>query len=232
MNIEYMFGIIRKELVCTELDKSKPIYAHMDDTILKKTGKKIVGTSWRRDPLGPPFHTNFIWGQRFIQLSISLPEPGEPYKSRAIPVDFYHSPTIAKPKKNATSSQWKDYKEQQKQAKLSQKGVDRIKVLRDNLDADGAQERQLTISVDGSYINETVLKSLPQRTTLIGRIRKDSKLNKLPGPAQKEVGRNRIYGPELPTPEQIRQDKNIEWEEVDAYAAGKMHTFNVKVIKM
>jgi hypothetical protein len=44
------------------------LIAHMDDTILKKTGKKISGTSWRRDPLGPPFQNNFIWGQRFLQI--------------------------------------------------------------------------------------------------------------------------------------------------------------------
>src|SRR5690606_18585334 len=50
----------------------KEIYAHMDDTLLRKTGKKVDGTKWIRDPLGPPFQTNLVWGQRSIQTSLSL----------------------------------------------------------------------------------------------------------------------------------------------------------------
>jgi hypothetical protein len=57
-----------------ELDEGSNIVVSMDDTILKKTGKKIPGTSWKRDPLGPAFQTNFIWGQRFLQISMALPE--------------------------------------------------------------------------------------------------------------------------------------------------------------
>ena len=231
MNIKSIFDVIRKELVKKELNPYLPIYAHMDDTILKKTGKKVVGAAWRRDPLGPPFHTNFIWGQRFIQLSISLPEKPGASISRAIPVDFHHCPTVRKPKISDDKKTWSDFKEKQKQAKLSQKGIERIIALRDNLDKDGAKDRQLIISVDGSYSNETVLKSLPSRTTLIGRIRKDTKLNGIPIVNQKGVGRNRVYGEDLPTPEELRTDKNLPWQEVKAYAAGKIHTFNVKVVK-
>jgi len=73
-----------------ELDDGM-IVAHMDDTIIKKTGKKIPGTSWRRDPLGPPFHTNFIWGQRFIQMSMAVPESRhKACQARAVPIGFYH----------------------------------------------------------------------------------------------------------------------------------------------
>src|SRR6478609_3667115 len=43
-----------------------------DDTTLKKTGKRIKNASWRRDPLSPPFHVNFLWGLRFLQFSLLL----------------------------------------------------------------------------------------------------------------------------------------------------------------
>lgn len=230
MHINSLFDVVRKELV-GQLAVHLPIYAHMDDTILKKTGKKVAGSAWRRDPLGPPFHTNFIWGQRFIQLSISLPESNKRASAaRSIPVELYHAPTVKKPQKADGETAWDDYKEKQKQAKLSQQGVERIKVLRKNLDQDGAKNRPLVVSVDGSYSNETVLKSLPERTTLIGRIRKDTLLNYLPEKNRK-AGRNRVYGEQLPTPEQIRQSDHHPWQEVEAYAAGKCHHFNVKVIK-
>jgi hypothetical protein len=48
------------------------------------------------------------------------------------------------------------------------------------LNLSGAKERQLLLSVDSSYTNETVLKKLPEKVTLIGRIRKDVTLHFLP----------------------------------------------------
>ena len=230
MEVDALFDVVRKEVLC-QLHCQQPIYAHMDDTIIKKTGKKVEGTAWRRDPLGSPFHTNFIWGQRFIQLSISLPEEQGPSAARAIPVELFHAPTVKKSKKSEEDQTiWDDYREKQKQAKLSRQGVERIKELRKKLDGDGAKDRQLVVSVDGSYSNETVLKNLPGRTALFGRIRKDTVLHGLPATG-KGVGRNRVYGQQLPVPEQIRQSQTYPWQEVVAHAAGKKHCFNVKVIR-
>lgn len=229
MHVGSLFDVARKELLA-QLPSQQSIYAHMDDTLLKKTGKKVEGTAWRRDPLGPPFHTNFIWGQRFIQLSMSLPEKQGPSAARAIPVELYHAPTVKKPKRSDVQAVWSDYKEKQKQAKLSKQGAERIKVLREKLNGDGAKSSQLVVSVDGSYSNETVLKSLPERTTLVGRIRKDTVLNEIPEKG-KGAGRNRIYGQRLPTPEDIRRSKEYPWASVVAYAAGRPHHFDVKVVK-
>ena len=91
IDIEKIMNVAQAN-VLKETSGCSNIYVQMDDTIVKKTGKKIPGTAWRRDPLGPPFHTNFIWGQRFIQISMALPIEGEAGQSRAIPVDFHHCP--------------------------------------------------------------------------------------------------------------------------------------------
>src|SRR5690606_27348127 len=230
MDVGKLFDVVRKKVVDRQRGLDKPIYAHLDDTVLKKTGKKVDGTSWKRDPLGPPFHTNFIWGQRFIQISLSLPQGQMPCANRSIPVDFFHSPTVKKPKKADTAATWEEYKEKQKIAKLSRQGVERICLLRDKLDEEGAGKSRLIVSVDGSYSNETVLKNLPARTVLVGRIRKGAKLQGLPD-ANGGAGMNKVYGQQLPAPEGIRQSKDYPWEEVHAHAAGKPHCFNVKVIK-
>ena len=206
------------------------VVAHMDDTVIKKTGRKIPGTAWRRDALGPPFHTNFIWGQRFIQVSLALPHDGRYGQSRAIPVDFHHCPTVVKPSKHAEEVQWHAYKEEKKVAKLSRQGAARIALLRKNLDSQGHKGKRLVIGVDGSYTNKEVLKNLPERTTLVGRIRKDTKLHALPGP-QTDRGRKRVYGAQLPTPEEIRQSEQYPWQQVEAWAAGKTHKFKLKIIR-
>ena len=224
-----LFDVARQD-VLRQLPPDQMIIAHLDDTILKKTGKKVAGTAWRRDPLGPPFHTNFIWGQRFLQISMALPQKEGHCQSKAIPIDFHHCPTVKKPGKSASAEQLQTFNEQQRIAKLSKQGSLRIQELRNKLNAQGTQERQLILSVDGSYTNATILKSLPKGVTLIGRIRKDAKLY-FPADQQQHVGRKRVYGQQLPTPEQIRQTDLYQWHPVSSWAAGKMHDFNVKVIK-
>lgn len=229
IDVEKLFHVSQKE-VLNELTSNQMLVAHMDDTILKKTGKKVFGTSWRRDPLGPPFQTNFIWGQRFLQISMALPSQNGNAQSRAIPVDFHHCPTANKPNKKATESEILQYREVKKQLNLSIQGVERIKKLRGSLDQNGAMGKELYLSVDGSYTNNNVLKNLPSGVTLIGRIRKDTRLHKLPE-LSKNMGRKKVYGDQIPTPEEIRQSDDIEWQPVNAWAAGENHVFNVKVVK-
>ena len=230
MNTEKLFEVALQ--VCLEqLSIKQIIVAHMDDTIIRKVGKTIAGTTWRRDPLGPAFHTNFIWAQRFIQISISLHDQTElNSQSRAIAVDFHHSPSVKKLSKNASDEDRVTFTESKKQQNLSMQGLSRIKVIRTRLNEQGASTRQLFLSVDGSYTNATILKGYPSGVTLIGRVRKDAKFNYMPE-SEKTKGRNRKYGEPTPTPEQIKQSNDYPWQNVTGWAAGKKHTFNVKVIK-
>jgi len=205
------------------------LVAHLDDTLLAKTGRKIPGTKWRRDPLGPPFHVNFIWGQRFVQFSVACPESGGGGRARAIPVTFTHAPTPVKPLKSAPDQQWDDYRNRLSESKVTRVGRKGLAQLRDRVDQAGGAGRHLLVSVDGSYTNTEVFKHLPERTTIVGRIRKDAKLYR-PAGGQPPTGRRRVYGEQLPTPEQIRQDESIPWQCVKGFAAGREHTFDIKII--
>ena len=71
----------------------------------------------------------------------------------------------------------KQYRLQKKAHALTQVGVRVLHSLRQALDARPLLRlRLLLASGDGSYTNRTVLRQLPERTTFIGRIRKDAKL--------------------------------------------------------
>ena len=67
-----------------------PIVMAMDDTLLRKTGKKTHGVKYMRDPLGLPFRVNFVRAQRFVQISAAC--PGKDGQARMIPVDWTHAP--------------------------------------------------------------------------------------------------------------------------------------------
>lgn len=214
------------------LPPGSPMVIAMDDTHLAKTGTHTPGVAYRRDPLSPAFHTNFIRAQRFLQVSGLLPNAVPPGSARAIPIAYQHVPPVPKPKKNASDEEWSVYRQQRQAQNLSTHGVKALQQIRADLDQRHAAAGRLLIAgVDGSYTNATVLKGLPPRTTLIGRIRKDAQLLALPRPEdQPSVGSKRRYGAPLPTPEQIRQDESIPWQEVQAFASGKTHTFRVKTV--
>ena len=92
-----------------------------DDTRVWRNGKHVPQTQWHRDPLGPPFQTNLRWGHRFLQASLVLPlylQDGES-SSRSIPVRFEMAPVVKKPGKQASETDWAEYRRQKKEKNLS-----------------------------------------------------------------------------------------------------------------
>jgi len=225
-----VFSVVRRQMD-QELQPQQPMIVAMDDSLLRKTGPRIHGVAYRRDPLGPPFQTNLVRGQRVLQLSAALPQSDRPEAARMIPIDFRHVPTPAKPASNAAAAQWADYHTACRQNRISGHGLQRIAQLRHNLDQDGAEQRPLWVVVDGRFTNRTVMKKLPDRTVFIGRIRSDAKLYHLPEDSSGPLGRKKIYGPQAPTPEQLRQSEDFPWQNVPAWACGKMHDFRLKVLQ-
>ena len=227
--VSNLFAVTKAHLL-GRLPPHIPAVAAIDDTKLRKTGKNIPGVSYQRDPMSPPFHTNFIRAQRFIQMSLAVPFSfDELSASRSIPIDFRHAPPPPKPKPPASAQEQAQYRKAQREQNLSRQGLRMIEDFRLYMDQADSPLRPLIITVDGSYVNQTVLKNLPQRTTLIGRIRKDAKLWQPPG-AQPARGRKRQYGDRAPTPEQIRTDPDIPWQSVQVFASGRVHDCELKTV--
>jgi hypothetical protein len=213
-----------RQQVEAALAADAPLVVGVDDSLLRKTGRRIHGTAWRRDPLGPPFQVQFTWAQRVLQFSAARPL-GPDGAVRLVPIDFVHAPTPAKPRKGADPAAQTAYVEAAKQANLVALAQRRLADLRAQVPA----TRSLHGVGDGRYSNRTLLRKRPPGTVYIGRIRKDSALFHLP-PAQPATGRKRIYGAKALTPEQLRQAEDQPWQTVSAYACGKIHQFQVKVL--
>lgn len=223
IDCESIFEGIRKE-VCRQ-NKSKLLITALDDSLLHKTGKKIPGVKFARDPMGPPFQVNFIRGQRVIQMSAAISEGGQ---ARMVPVIFSDASTPDKPKRDASAAAWERYIEESKARRLSVYGANCINKMRTQMEKDWS----LWVAVDGSYTNRTVINHLPEATVLLGRIRSDAKLYHLPEATNVvSPGRKRCYGAPAPTPEEIRKDDTIPWQIVNAYTSGKVHEFKVKTVK-
>jgi len=222
-----LFAPVRQRLT-GRLAPGKPLVAALDDTRLRKSGGKTPGVKYTRDPMGPPFHVNFIKAQRFLQISMaSMADSG---MARMIPIDFVHAPSPRKPRAGADPATWAQFHEAKRQMALPKIAADRLGALRKAMDEDGQDQRPLWSLVDGGYTNRTFLKHLPPRTLAVGRIRSDAKLYHLPDSSSGCPGRKRVYGHRAPTPEQLRQDDSIPWQRVKAFAAGKTHAFRIKTL--
>lgn len=221
---EAVFDLVR-QTVASRLGKAQPLVTAMDDSLLRKTGRKVHGVRYLRDPLSPPFNVNFVRGLRVLQISAALPEGTG--AARMVPIDFQHAVLPAKPSRKATPEELEVYQQERARCNINKVGVARLEQLRQQMDRHGDSQRRLIASVDGRFTNGTVFGAVPERTALVGRLRKDAVLYHLPL-AQPPKGRKRKYGTPAPTPEQLLKDETTPWQVMEGYACGQRHQFKIK----
>jgi hypothetical protein len=198
----------------------------LDDTRLKKTGKRIPTAFYQRDPLSPPFHVNLQWGLRFLQASVLLPLHRKyNVNARAVPVRFVAAPSLKKPGVRADQATHQRYREQRKQQNLSQQAVRLLIGLRASLDQAGAQAKALLMTGDGSFCNRTLFRTPLDRVELLCRTRADVRLC-APAPP----GSRRTYAQKKFTPEQVRHDEAVTWQSVKLWHGGQRRKLRYKEV--
>ena len=204
------------------------VYFGQDDTLLRKTGRKIPGTRYARDPLSPPFQVNLVLGQRFVQTSLLLQPGGPEHPWRALPVSFTHAPTPKIPKR-ASPQEQAALKEERKKHRLSLVALEQLRFCRQYLDRQpGGLQRWLIDVVDGGYSNRTFFGGIPERTHVVGRIRKDAKFRAYLPPHQRQGARK--YGADLPTPLAYLQDPHLPWQSTSLFVAAQMRLLQYKEV--
>lgn len=219
-----LFGAAR----ATFLDRHSqgPIPIALDDTKTRKTGLTIPHVSWQRDPLSPPFATNYIRAQRFVQATLLFPHHQEhELSARGIPVAFEHAPSLKRPGRRATDEEQANYRFEQKQNNLSTRSLGLMKELRGQFDRDGAEARTIVFALDGSFCNQTIFTADLERTTLIARARKDAKLC-FPAPADSR----RWYQADTFTPDTIRRDEAIAYKTTSLRLGHSLHEVRYKEV--
>jgi len=195
----------------------------VDDTRLRKTGRKILSAFYQRDPLSPKFRFNLMWGLRFLQVGLLLPLYRTSKQSpRSLPVRFIECPAMKKPSKKASPADWDAWREASKRANLSARTVHILRSLRSACDEAGGKRKTILAVGDNSFCNRTLFRSTWDRVEIIARARRDVKLCR---PASS--GR-RIYDAVKFTPEQVRQDDAIPWRKVRVFYGGHWRKIRYK----
>lgn len=222
-----LFDPLLEDVLRLRPDPQSPLFSAQDDSLLRKTGRKMPGTFYARDPLSPPFQTNLVLGQRFLQTSMLMRVPGQQRPARSIPVSFRHTPPLKAPPRSSAEVK-KQFQEAAKKKTQSHAALEELCALRGRLDRLGAESRVLINSVDGSFANRNYLRHLPERTVVVARFRKDAKLRAFLPREQRRGPRK--YGPQLPPPDQHRTDDSIPWQELVVFVAGEMRRLRYKCV--
>lgn len=195
----------------------------IDDTSLPTSSRKRGLASYGRDPRSPPWHVNLRLQLRHVHSAIVVPKYQEHCRPLAVSTSFTLAPPTKKPNaKKATTEEMQKWKERCKQTSLSAVGVQTLIAHRTRMDNRGHQHLPLLAVVDGSYTNKHVMRSLPERTQLIGRCRKDIVLFQ---PSKKK----RRYGERFHKPDEFRKDDTVPWRTISAHYGGQQRSIDVKV---
>jgi hypothetical protein len=203
------------------------VVSAVDDTRVKKTGKKIAGAQWHKDPLSPPFRPNLMYGLRVLQSSILLPfHETDECRARAIPISFELAPCVKKPGKRASEEEILTYKIERKERNLSVTFAQSLARSRERLDALGAASKVHLVTVDGGFCNKRCLSGIPEHTVILARARKDAKLC-----FGAEPGTRKVYASEKFTPEQVRGDDSIPFQKVEVFFGGAVRELRFKRVE-
>jgi len=196
----------------------------MDDTRLRKTGRKIPTVAYGRDPMSPKFRFNLMLGLRFLQLSLLVPLYRQAKASpRGIPVRFEEVPPLKKPRRKASSEEWAAFRLATRRQNLSTRAVDLIRDLRVSVDEAGGRHKKLLVVGDNSFCNRTLFRATGERTEIIARARRDIRLCR-----RASAGTRCVYDAAKFTPEQVRQDDQIAWNKVRIFHGGQWRKIRYK----
>ncbi|MBR4746209.1 MAG: transposase [Desulfovibrio sp.] len=194
----------------------EPVMLAIDDTLLRKTGRRIKGCAYARDPLSPPFQANLVWGQRMLCVSI-LVRSSATSAYRAVPVFFLHVPSVKIPA-NASQEERGELVELQKKSRMSDAARRLVVAVRSHLDENGLAGKKLVVCADASFANRAFLYGRLHDTAMVCRCRNDLRLVRPLG--EEERTGKRLYGERLPTPDDMHRDGGVAESRLEC---GVMH---------
>ena len=189
---EQMSAVIVGE-IAQETEGQGYLTLGIDGFPVPRSSQKMPGTHWMRGTKTAKFRPGIERGQRFVEGSW-LPPLQNGY-SRAVPFRCVPAfPPKAVPSAVESRKEW-------------EAGLDILQWTREQLDRQGAQEREIVALLDGSFDTLEFWEGKPARTTLVVRTARNRCLYYLP---EKNAHGNRKYGKKAPAPhEWLRKRKGF-----------------------
>lgn len=192
-----------------------PLCAIIDDTLASKKGPHVFGIGSHLDAVRSTksFHV-FCFGHVWVTLAIAV-QPPFSHRTFALPVLF----RLYRNKKECAAKRHPYRK--------------KTELARDMLDvlARHVNGRHIHVAMDSAYCNDTVLRRLPSTIVVFGAMRPDAALTAAPPIVKaRPVGRPRVKGVRLPSPEALARNDRQKWLKCRADMCGLMRTVHYKTV--
>jgi hypothetical protein len=182
------------------LDPAAPVCLVVDDSLFKRTGRRIFGAAWHYDATATG-RKRTAWGNNWVVVGVLVALPFVAHRQVCLPV---------------VCRLWQP--RQPGRAKLDL-AVELVRLL-----CDRYADRKIHLTGDAAYVGKA-LRRLPRKVTVTTRLRCDAALNALPGarrPGQR--GRPRVKGERLPELIVLAGMTSVAWHKVRVRCYGQTHT--------
>jgi hypothetical protein len=165
--------VVLEMIVACLLATDAPLVVVVDDTLFRRSGRKVFGAAWHHDPLakgGKPV----AWGNNWVVVGVLVRLPFVPQRAVCLPV---------------VCRLWRPKQPDRTKLALA---VELVALV-----AGRYPNRQIHLVGDAAYAGKT-LRDLPARVTVTTRLRADAALYELAPPPTGKPGRPRTKGKRLP----------------------------------
>lgn len=202
-------GLQIMKMVLALCPSKTDIILAIDDSLARHTGKHIASAGMHRDPLLSTGRQNYWhFGHNWVVVSVVIHV--ERWNKRfSLPVlaRLYRTEKLNK-------AQGVPHK---KKTELANELIQLI--------SEQFPRHSFQVVADNAYINSSLVKPLPLNMHLTGRGRMDSALYDKPVPTKNKIGRPRVKGKRLPSPE----NHNGKWKKCSMDIYGRPATIEVKI---
>jgi hypothetical protein len=179
-----------------------PIRVAVDDTLMRRSGRKVFGAAWHHDPLAAG-QRRTAWGNCWVVAGILVDLPFLAHRSVCLPV---------------LARLWQPKQLRSKPA-LARELVDLL--------AARFGDRQLHLVADAGYAASALAGLDPTQVTVTVRPRADAALYGLAPPRTGRPGRPRVKGPRLGSIAEVADDPATKWQPATLTRYGKTATVDL-----
>jgi hypothetical protein len=193
-------GLVLLDLIVGRLvDPGAPLLIAIDDTLLRRSGRRVWGTAWHHDPTCSAPPRRFAWGNNWVVAAIVVRLP---FLSRAValPVLFRL--------------------QAKREASKHELAAQLIALI-----AKCYPQRRIDLVGDGHYAGPALV--CQPNVTLTARLRTNAALHELAPPRTGKRGRPRAMGARLPSLVQIASDPDTAWQTVQVRRYGQTATVQI-----
>jgi hypothetical protein len=177
----------------------------VDDSLFRRSGRKVYGAAWHHDPLARG-RGRVAWGNNWVVVGILVDLPFVAHRSVCLPV----LARLWRPKRTGTRLEL---------------GVELVGLL-----ADRYPDRRVHLAADAAYAGKA-LQALPGNLTVTVRMRADAALFELPPPRTGRPGRPRTKGARLPELIVLAGMTTLTWQAATVTRYGRTEQVAITVLR-